>query len=103
VYLAAGRPIVATKFGDYGKVLGATGAGRLTPVSAPGIADGILDVLNNPELAASLAAACEPVAREHFGMDRNVDRYLAVYERAMGVNRSRVSRKAQSSTSASAQ
>ena len=34
VYLAAGRPIVATDFGDYQALLGATGAGLLTPVAA---------------------------------------------------------------------
>ena len=35
VYLASGRPIVATDFGDYSTILGATGAGHLTEV-APG-------------------------------------------------------------------
>ncbi len=34
VYLAAGRPIVASDFGDYQQLLGATGApGLLTPVA----------------------------------------------------------------------
>ena len=33
VYLAAGRPIVATDFGDYQTLLGATGAGLLTAVA----------------------------------------------------------------------
>jgi glycosyltransferase involved in cell wall biosynthesis len=101
VYLAARRPIVATRFGDYVTLLGATGAGRLTPVTPQGVADGILEVLNDPGLAATLAAACEPVAREHFGMDRNVDRYLSVYQRAIAHNRARVSQKAQSRKSPS--
>jgi glycosyltransferase involved in cell wall biosynthesis len=85
VYLAAGRPIVATDFGDYRELLGATGAGRLTAVEAGAIADGILAVLSDPALAASLSAATGPVAREHFGMDRNLDRYLAVYSRAVAM------------------
>jgi hypothetical protein len=34
-------------------------------------------------LAARLAANTRPVAREHFAMDRNIDRYLEVYERAI--------------------
>ncbi|APW63569.1 glycosyltransferase family 4 protein [Paludisphaera borealis] len=83
VYLAAGRPIVATDFGDYRKLLGESGAGILTEVAPEPLADGILRVLNDPDLAASLAAATGPVAREHFAMDRNVDRYLEVYRRAM--------------------
>jgi glycosyltransferase involved in cell wall biosynthesis len=83
VYLAAGRPIVATDFGDYRKLLGDLGAGLLTGVAAEPLAEGILKVLNDPSLAASLAAATAPVAREYFAMDRNIDRYLDVYRRAI--------------------
>ena len=83
VYLAAGRPIVATDFGDYPALLGATGAGVLTAVSSESLADGIIRVLSDPALAASLSAATRAVAEEHFAMDRNVDRYLDVYRRAV--------------------
>lgn len=83
VYLAAGRPIVATDFGDYRSLLGDTGAGLLTDVAPGPLAEGIVRVLREPELAARLAAATGPVAREHFAMDRNLDRYLTVYERAL--------------------
>ena len=83
VYLASGRPIVATDFGDYTEILGARGAGRLTAAAPGPLADGVLDVLNDPALAARLSAAARPVARELFGMDRNVDRYLDVYRRAL--------------------
>jgi len=83
VYLAAGRPIVATDFGDYTKLLGATGAGRLTAVAPEPLADGIIDVLSNPTLASSLSAAARPVAEEYFHMGRNIDRYIQVYEEAL--------------------
>ena len=83
VYLAAGRPIVATDFGDYRPLLGDTGAGLLTPVAPEPLADGILKVLGDPALAQSLAAHTRAVAEEHFGMDRNIDRYLDVYRKAM--------------------
>jgi glycosyltransferase involved in cell wall biosynthesis len=83
VYLAAGRPIVATDFADYANILGPSGAGRLTAVDPGAIAEGIIDVLTHPELAKSLAAATRPVAVELFGMDRNIDRYLDVYRRAL--------------------
>jgi glycosyltransferase involved in cell wall biosynthesis len=85
VYLAAGRPIVATDFGDYQRLLGRSGAGLLTPAAASPLAEGILRVLADPELAASLAAACGPVAREHFAMDRNIERYIDVYQRAIAM------------------
>jgi glycosyltransferase involved in cell wall biosynthesis len=83
VYLAAGRPIVATDFGDYATILGGTGAGRLTAVAPDSLAEGILDVLNDQALASRLAAATQPVAEDLFGMDRNIDRYLDVYQRAL--------------------
>jgi glycosyltransferase involved in cell wall biosynthesis len=83
VYLAAGRPIVATDFGDYRMLLGDSGAGVLTEVAPEPLADGIIRVLNDPELASRIAAATGPIAREYFAMDRNLDRYLAVYEKAL--------------------
>jgi glycosyltransferase involved in cell wall biosynthesis len=83
VYLAAGRPIVATDFGDYQQLLGATGAGLLTPVAPEPMAEAIVRVLQDPALAASLAAATGPVVHEYFAMDRNIERYLDVYYRAL--------------------
>src|SRR5262249_45541753 len=82
VYLAAGRPIVATDFGDYRQLLGATGAGLLTPVSSEPLAAAISKVLPGPALPARLAAATRPVVQEFFAMDRNIERYLRVYQRA---------------------
>ena len=87
VYLASGRPIVATDFGDYTTILGKTGAGRLTEVNPDSLAEGILEVLGNPALAARLSAATKPVAREYFGMERNIDRYLDVYGRVLSAAR----------------
>ena len=89
VYLAAGRPIVATDFGDYQALLGASGAGLLTPVAPIALADGIMRVLTDSALAARLAATTRPVAREYFAMDRNIDRYLDVYRRAIAARSSR--------------
>jgi len=83
VYLAAGRPIVATDFGDYQQLLGTTGAGLLTSVDPGSIAQAIIQVLTDSALAKRLAAATGPVAREFFAMDRNIDRYLDVYRRAI--------------------
>jgi len=83
VYLAAGRPIVATNFGDYQRLLGETGAGLLTPVDAEPLADAILEVLGDRGLADRLARATRPVAEEFFAMDRNIGRYLDVYRSAL--------------------
>jgi glycosyltransferase involved in cell wall biosynthesis len=94
VYLAAGRPIVATDFADYAALLGPTGAGRLAAVDSHAIAEGVLDVLDHPELAARLAASTRAVAVEAFGMERNVDRYLDVYRRALALGSRRSVRRA---------
>jgi D-inositol-3-phosphate glycosyltransferase len=83
VYLAAGRPIVATDFGDYRRLLGATGAGLLVPAEAAPLAGAIKRILTDPALASRLAAATPGVAREFFAMDRNTDRYLAVYDQVL--------------------
>jgi glycosyltransferase involved in cell wall biosynthesis len=83
VYLAAGRPIVATDFGDYQQLLGQTGAGLLIPVDPEALAQAILRVLNDQSLARRLAAATRPVAEEFFAMNRNIDRYLDVYQMAI--------------------
>ncbi len=85
VYLAAGRPIVATDFGDYQILLGTSGAGLLTAVEPAAIAAGLIDVLTDDVLAARLASQTGPIAREYFGMDRNIDRYLDVYEKAIAL------------------
>jgi glycosyltransferase involved in cell wall biosynthesis len=93
VYLAAGRPIVATDFGDYQHLLGTTDAGLLTPVDARPLAEAIIKVLGDRALADRLAAATGPVAREYFAMGRNVDRYIAVYERAIAAGPQRGGRR----------
>jgi glycosyltransferase involved in cell wall biosynthesis len=56
-------------------------------VAPDALADGILDVLETPGLAARLSANTRPVARALFGMDRNVERYLDVYARALARRR----------------
>ena len=86
VYLAAGRPIVATNFADYETILGPTGAGRLAEENPESISAAIIDVLTHPDLARSLATATRPVAEELFGMERNIDRYLDVYRRALAAD-----------------
>jgi glycosyltransferase involved in cell wall biosynthesis len=96
VYLAAGRPIVATDFADYAPLLGPSGAGRLTAVDPASFADGVLDVLADPALAARLAGSTRKVAEEHFSMGRNIDRYLAAYEQALSRSPRRTPRRSKS-------
>lgn len=83
VYLAAGRPIVATDFGDYQILLGERQAGLLVDVNPAAIASGVIALLANPGKAAALAANTKAVAEEYFAMSRNIERYMSVYESAV--------------------
>jgi glycosyltransferase involved in cell wall biosynthesis len=83
VYLAAGRPIIATNFGDYKMLIGEKQSGLLVDVSPDAIATGVIDLLQNPSKAAALAANTRAVAEEYFAMSRNIQRYLNVYQSAI--------------------
>ena len=66
----------------------ASGSHRRRPLDSPeptSIAHSITRVLTDPALAGRLAAATGPVAREFFAMDRNIDRYLDVYNQAIAM------------------
>ena len=76
VYLAAGKPIVATDFGDYRKLLGESGAGLLTAVEPAAVADGILRVLGDAALARR-ADELEQVARQQEAIQERLSFLLA--------------------------
>jgi glycosyltransferase involved in cell wall biosynthesis len=63
-YLAAGKPIVATDVPAHRAVLDDTLA-LLVPSTAAGMADGLIEVLRNRELAERLGAAGADYARLH--------------------------------------
>lgn len=52
--MALGVPVVANEHPDHREVLETSGAGVLVPFTPEGFADGILQLLENPELAASM-------------------------------------------------
>jgi len=64
-YLRSGRPIVATAIESHTQVLG-PGNARLAPPDPEGLAEGVLAVLDDPELARSLAEGAARLARERF-------------------------------------
>lgn len=78
--MAAGRPIVATAIGGTPELL--AGRGVLVPVSdAEALADGIVRVLDDPDLAASLGRAARAWAREHLDVDVMIDQHVDLYQR----------------------
>jgi len=62
-YLAFGKPIVATATGETAAVIGGSEAAILVGEGPAEIADGLLRVLRNPELARRMAAGSRALAR----------------------------------------
>ncbi|GAB3898656.1 hypothetical protein GCM10027612_57240 [Microbispora bryophytorum subsp. camponoti] len=80
--MAAGRPVVATDVGGGAELL--EGRGILVPPEDPvALSDGILRVLDDPDLAAGLGAAARAWARKNLGLDVMVDDHLALYRRLL--------------------
>jgi phosphatidylinositol alpha-mannosyltransferase len=78
--MAAGVPIVAANLDGYANVARAdVEAVLVEPGSPEALAAGILQVLGDPPLAASLVAAGSRRA-EAFSMEHLADRYLELYQ-----------------------
>ena len=78
--MAAGLPAVATRVGGTGEIIedGVSGA-LVEPSSAPALAEGILSVLRNPEIAANLARAGQDRVRREFGFDSLMSKLAQLY------------------------
>ena len=66
-YLSLGKPVVATAAAETEAILTASGAGIATPDTAAGLAEGLLHILQDEDLARRMAAnarayACSPEA-----------------------------------------
>ena len=69
--LAAGVPVVQPRHGAFPEVLAATGGGTLVePDDATSLADGLEQLLRNPERRRALATAGRNTVLERFGVDR---------------------------------
>ncbi|MEU7880387.1 glycosyltransferase [Microbispora bryophytorum] len=80
--MAAGRPVVATDVGGGAELL--EGRGILVPPEDPAaLSDGILRVLDDPDLAAGLGTAARAWARKNLDLDVMVDDHLALYRRLL--------------------
>jgi glycosyltransferase involved in cell wall biosynthesis len=80
--MAAGKPVVVTRSGAMPEILGDTGL-VVPKRDSAGLARAIGALLDDPQTRARLGKAAQARAREHFGLDRWVDRMVAVYERVL--------------------
>jgi glycosyltransferase involved in cell wall biosynthesis len=75
-YMAAGRPVVATAVGGNVHLLEQDRTGLLVPPEYPNaLAEAILRLLRDPELAASMACAAQARVREHYSREAMVRRF----------------------------
>ncbi len=84
--MAAHTPVVASDLTGYSDVArGGKDALLVPPGDAGALAEALVTVLGSPGVAARLTASGDERARE-FSMQTLADRYITLYEKAMGVN-----------------
>jgi glycosyltransferase involved in cell wall biosynthesis len=81
-YLASGRPLVVTDVADHRDLVSGNDAGLVVATDSAGVADGILAVLDHPELALHRAGNAITVARRHFSLAEATDRRMQILRRA---------------------
>jgi glycosyltransferase involved in cell wall biosynthesis len=77
-YLHSGKPIVATRLPAHTQVLDDTMALLVEPTKEA-LADGIICLLNNPELGQRLGRKARQIAQEHYSMDGYVTNVAQIY------------------------
>jgi len=79
--MAAGVPVVQPRHGAFPEMIERAGGGLLVrPDDPDALADGILALRTDPELAASLGRAGAAGVREHFSVERMAERVECIYQ-----------------------
>jgi len=82
---ASGLPVVATDAGGTREIVVDGVTGRLVPLrDVPALAAALLEVIDNPELAAAYGAAGRAQAEEKYSMPRWVERLELLYKEVIG-------------------
>jgi len=86
--MAASKPVVATNVGGNPEVVVDGETGFLVPPKDPQtMADAIMKILDNPELAKSMGRAGRKRVEQYFSLDRMVKDYTEVYEECLAKKR----------------
>lgn len=79
--MAAGTPVVQPRRGAYVETIERTGGGLLVNPTTDALADGLLTLWREPDLAGTLGARGAAGVREHYSVAREADRVLDVYRK----------------------
>ena len=86
--MAWGLPIVATATGETQALIDHERQGWLVPPGAAGaLADGILRLVQNPELAAALGGEARLQATHEFNLERVVEQHLLLFQQTLDPSR----------------
>lgn len=84
-YMGAGLPVVASDFPFWRQFVEDTGAGVMVdPLDPQSIADGILEIMSDPERAREMGAAGAKAVRERFNWDTEAKKLLELTESLIG-------------------
>jgi glycosyltransferase involved in cell wall biosynthesis len=81
IYLASGKPIVATSVADYNFLLGELHAGILVKPEKYSLADGICKILSNQISKEKLINNAIEVASRFFDINKSIDNYLSIFNK----------------------
>ncbi|HID28420.1 MAG TPA: glycosyltransferase family 1 protein [Desulfobacterales bacterium] len=85
--LALGKPVVATNSGGIPEIIRNGETGRLVaPADPAALAEGIIELLANPETAKRMAKRGQAVVRQDFSVEAMVDKNVDVYQQILSAN-----------------
>lgn len=88
-YLRSGKPLVATNMRTHTQLLTPEIA-MLVPPNPDGLARGMIEILENPDLGQKLAAAASARAEREFADESYVDKVTDLYRRVLAKAKTRV-------------
>lgn len=80
VYMATGKPIIATNFADYQYLIQERECGYAVDLKPEFIAEAILKLADNPDLRKEMGKNSRDTASKYFNLDTTVDKYLNILE-----------------------
>jgi len=82
--MACGVPVLQPRRGGFTEIVETTGGGELVePDDADSLAEGLLRIERDPDLARKLGQSGFEKVREHYSVARMADRALEAYESVM--------------------